>query len=90
MLHAQSRLLVEGIAEMAGDLGLSLIAKGVSVPAEARQLARHGCQLQQGTLYSPPLASQGAIEVLQDQGELLQRWVRLPETRLYQGQGELA
>ncbi len=42
MLHTQSRLLVEGIAQMARDLGLHLIAKGVSVPAEARQLALHG------------------------------------------------
>lgn len=90
MLHAQSRLLVEGIAEMAGELGLSLIAKGVSVPAEARQLARHGCTLQQGKLYSPPLALEGATEVLQEQGELLQRWVRLPDSRLYQGQQEWA
>lgn len=90
MLHAQSRLLVEGIAQMTRDLGLNLIAKGVSVPAEARQLAQHGCSLQQGKLYSPPLELERAVQVLQEQDELLQRWIQLPENRLYQGQMERA
>lgn len=90
MLHARSRLLVEGIAQMAEDLGLRLIAKGVSVPAEARQLVQHGCSLQQGKLYSPPLELTQAVAVLQEQDELLYHWIQLPETRLYQGQKELA
>ena len=51
---ADSRL-VRGIVELAHSLGLHLVAEGIELPEQRDALARFGCRLGQGFLFSRPL-----------------------------------
>lgn len=50
-----SEASVEAIACMGNRLGLNIVARGVSTPAQRDFLAALGCRLQQGPLYGAPL-----------------------------------
>jgi EAL domain-containing protein (putative c-di-GMP-specific phosphodiesterase class I) len=47
--------------KMAKELGLSVVAEGVETKAQLDFLRRGGCDLIQGYLFSPPIASESFI-----------------------------
>lgn len=58
--------LVRAIASMATSLGLDIIAEGAETKAEREALARHGCQVVQGFVESPPLPAAAIGRLLQE------------------------
>jgi diguanylate cyclase len=52
--NADSRL-VRGIVELAHSLGLHLVAEGIELPEQRDALAKLGCSIGQGFLFSRPL-----------------------------------
>lgn len=58
--------LVRSIIELAHDLGMNVIAKGVETAVQRRFLLDLGCQEAQGNLFSPPVDGQVALQLLQD------------------------
>jgi len=53
----QKRAIVRATIGLCRDLGLAVVAEGVERPEERAQLEALGCELAQGHLWSPPLAS---------------------------------
>ena len=53
--------MVRAIIEMAHGLGLSVVAEGVSRPAQLDFLRRHGCDAFQGFLFSPPVPPEEVV-----------------------------
>jgi diguanylate cyclase (GGDEF)-like protein len=51
----ESRAIVRGIAGIARDLGIAVIAEGIETEAQAEILARFGIALGQGFLYARPM-----------------------------------
>lgn len=54
---AQDRHLCEAIILMAGKLGLSVVAEGVTTPGQRNALLDAGCDYAQGFLYSAPVSA---------------------------------
>ncbi len=52
---SRSRAIVRGLAGLARELGLIVVAEGVETPEQRACVADAGCALIQGFLYSPPL-----------------------------------
>jgi len=53
--------LVKAIIEMAHGLGLSVVAEGVSRPAQRDFLRSHGCDAFQGFLFGPPVPPEAVV-----------------------------
>lgn len=53
--NPRSAHVIEGLVQIAGRLGLRIIAEGVETPRQAAQLAQFGCGYQQGFFYSPTI-----------------------------------
>ncbi len=60
----QDRLLCETIILMAHNLGLSVIAEGVTTPGQHQALSEAGCDFAQGFLYCAPVSAQTFEKVL--------------------------
>ena len=52
------------LLELGRTCKLTIIADGVETPQQAQWLQKEGCQLQQGYLYSRPLAAEALDEIL--------------------------
>ncbi|MEL7452821.1 MAG: EAL domain-containing protein [Pseudomonadota bacterium] len=65
----QAPAIVEMILAMAETLGLETVAEGVETEAQAAFLARRGCTLGQGFLYSPGVSDADLRALLAGQGE---------------------
>ncbi len=52
------------IIALARDKGALVVAEGVEVEQQARQLAATGCDRAQGYLYSPPVEPEAAERML--------------------------
>jgi diguanylate cyclase (GGDEF)-like protein/PAS domain S-box-containing protein len=61
--HADASM-VKAIIEMAHGLGLSVVAEGVSRPAQLEFLRSHGCDAFQGFLFSPPVPPEEVVSRL--------------------------
>jgi diguanylate cyclase (GGDEF)-like protein/PAS domain S-box-containing protein len=59
--NAQQHALVSGIVSLAQTLNLTVIAEGIETPRHREMLARLGCPLGQGYLYSSPMGSTEAL-----------------------------
>jgi diguanylate cyclase (GGDEF)-like protein/PAS domain S-box-containing protein len=59
------RALVESILDLAHKLGLEVVAEGVELPSQHEFLCRHGCDVIQGYLFSPPVTVDEAANLLQ-------------------------
>jgi EAL domain-containing protein (putative c-di-GMP-specific phosphodiesterase class I) len=57
----QQHALVSGIISLAHTLNLTVIAEGIETPRQLEELARLGCPLGQGYLYSSPMGSTEAL-----------------------------
>ena len=56
--NPRHRAAVETTLALAARLKLRTVAEGVETQAQAALLARQGCQLLQGYLYSPPVPAE--------------------------------
>jgi EAL domain-containing protein (putative c-di-GMP-specific phosphodiesterase class I) len=54
----RDRVVVRGVIDMARSLGLVVIAEGVETQAQLDLLAKEGCQIYQGFLYSEPVSGE--------------------------------
>jgi diguanylate cyclase (GGDEF)-like protein len=70
------RAMVSAIVSLATALGIEVVAEGVETPAQLAALQEIGCDLAQGYLFSPPLASSDVIPVVSNDRGLLQRGAR--------------
>jgi EAL domain-containing protein (putative c-di-GMP-specific phosphodiesterase class I) len=59
--NAQQHTLVSGIVSLADTLDLTVIAEGIETQRHREMLARLGCPLGQGYLYSSPMGSTEAL-----------------------------
>jgi len=56
--------IVRSIVELAGNLGLGVIAEGVETVTQRARLIAFGCELGQGHLFAKPLEAQAAGALL--------------------------
>jgi diguanylate cyclase (GGDEF)-like protein len=70
------RAMVSAIVSLATALGIEVVAEGVETPAQLAALQEIGCDLAQGYLFSPPLASSDVVPVVSNDRGLLQRGAR--------------
>jgi diguanylate cyclase (GGDEF)-like protein len=78
----RSRELVRGIARMAHDLGMQVIAEGVETTAQWALLARFGCRYGQGYLFSQPVPAEQVTELLLESERQLPRLPSYPSAML--------
>lgn len=55
MNHHKNQAIAQTIIQLGQNLGLSILAEGVELPAQLDFLVSHGCRLFQGYLFSKPL-----------------------------------
>ena len=65
-------VLLNSMVDMAHDLGLAVVAEGVSNEADALQLRQMGCEFVQSFLYGPPLQPDAALRMLKEHYPLVQ------------------
>jgi diguanylate cyclase (GGDEF)-like protein/PAS domain S-box-containing protein len=61
---AEDEVLVSGMVYVASGLGLSVVAEGVETPEQLAWVKSLGCELGQGNLFSEPVSSDAAGELL--------------------------
>jgi diguanylate cyclase (GGDEF)-like protein len=64
----RDRAIVRSFVDLGRNLGLDVVAEGVSDPATRRVLRQMGCRFAQGYLFSPPLAPQDVPDLLKRVG----------------------
>ncbi len=64
----RDRVVVRGVIEMAKSLGLAVIAEGVETGQQLALLTEEGCGFYQGFLCSPPVTSDGLMELVKTSG----------------------
>jgi EAL domain-containing protein (putative c-di-GMP-specific phosphodiesterase class I) len=60
------------MVNMAHELGLSVVAEGVSDPSDALELRQIGCEYVQSFMFGPPVAGDQVIKLLKEQYPLAQ------------------
>jgi len=58
-------VMLESLVRLANTLGLQTLAQGIETPGQVRALARMGCALGQGPIFSPILNLDQALELAQ-------------------------
>lgn len=67
---ANKAQLVQGIVSLAETLNLVVVAEGIEHPTQAEELRGMRAQYGQGYLFSPPVAPERLLMLLQDPGAL--------------------
>ncbi len=62
--NPESREIIRLIIVLAHSIGLKIVAEGVETEGQAEELKKLGCEMAQGYLYSPPVASEEATRLL--------------------------
>ncbi|EXL10158.1 diguanylate cyclase [Aquamicrobium defluvii] len=65
-------MLLKSMVNMAHELGLSVVAEGVSDPSDALELRQIGCEYVQSFMFGPPVAGDQVIKLLKEQYPLAQ------------------
>lgn len=65
-------VLIRSIINMAHELGLGVVAEGVSDENDAQQLLDMNCEYVQSYLFGPPLSSEEVVVLLKEQFPLIQ------------------
>jgi EAL domain-containing protein (putative c-di-GMP-specific phosphodiesterase class I) len=65
-------MLLKSIVGMAHDLGLSVVAEGVSTEEDALQLRQMGCEYVQSFMFGQPMTSDAVTKMLKEQFPLTQ------------------
>jgi len=61
--------IVEGLVQIAGKLGIRVVAEGVETEAQIEQLSRLGCHIGQGYLFSKAVDRDAATQLLLESAE---------------------
>ncbi|TWG89662.1 PAS domain S-box-containing protein/diguanylate cyclase (GGDEF)-like protein [Mesorhizobium sp. J18] len=69
---SKGMVLVKSMVSMAHDLGLSVVAEGVSDDADAMNLRQMGCEYAQSFMFGPPLSAEATLRLLMEQYPLAQ------------------
>lgn len=64
---AKRAVLVKSIVHMAHELGMSVVAEGVSDESDALRLRQVGCEYVQSYLFGAPMSREAAFKLLKDQ-----------------------
>jgi len=67
----QSQQIVETIVTLAHSFGMDVVAEGIETLEQLEKLHSLGCERGQGYLFSKPLDSQGATQLLVDNAKML-------------------
>jgi len=62
--NEEGQAIVHALVEVCHAVGAKVLAEGVEGPEQARLLRELGCELGQGTLFSPPLDAEAATRLL--------------------------
>jgi diguanylate cyclase (GGDEF)-like protein/PAS domain S-box-containing protein len=65
-------VLIRSMVNMAHELGLSVVAEGISDESDALELRQMGCEYVQSFMFGPPVAADAAIRMLKEQYPLAQ------------------
>jgi len=65
-------VLIKSMVNMAHELGLSVVAEGVSDESDALELRQMGCEYVQSFMFGAPVAAEAAIRMLKEQYPLAQ------------------
>jgi diguanylate cyclase (GGDEF)-like protein/PAS domain S-box-containing protein len=65
-------VLVRSMVNMAHELGLSVVAEGISDESDALQLRQMGCEYVQSFMFGAPMPAEGALKLLKEQYPLAQ------------------
>jgi len=65
-------MLLKSMVNMAHELGLSVVAEGVSDQSDALELRQIGCEYVQSFMFGPPVAADQVIRLLKEQYPLTQ------------------
>ncbi len=65
-------VLLKSMVNMAHDLGLSVVAEGVTDESDALQLRQMGCEYVQSFTFGPPLPAEATLKLLKEQYPLTQ------------------
>lgn len=65
-------VLIRSIINMAHELGLGVVAEGVSDENDAQQLREMNCEFVQSYLFGPPLSAEEVVTLLKEQFPLVQ------------------
>lgn len=65
-------VLIRSIVNMAHELGLSVVAEGISDESDALELRQMGCEYVQSYMFGAPIAADQAIRMLKEQYPLAQ------------------
>ena len=65
-------VLIKSIVDMAHELGLSVVAEGVSDESDALQLRQMGCEYVQSFMFGAPITSDAILRMLNEQFPLTQ------------------
>ncbi|MFC3644534.1 EAL domain-containing protein [Aquibium oceanicum] len=69
---AKKPVLLKSMVSMAHDLGLSVVAEGVSTEADALQLRQMGCEYVQSFMFGSPMTADAVTRMLKEQFPLTQ------------------
>ncbi|HEY9835572.1 MAG TPA: bifunctional diguanylate cyclase/phosphodiesterase, partial [Vampirovibrionales bacterium] len=70
-VEGENSEIVLTIVSLAHDLGMEVIAEGVETLAQLEKLQQLGCAMAQGYLFSPPVDSEMASQLLIQEGKLV-------------------
>ncbi|WP_407945167.1 EAL domain-containing protein [Oryzicola mucosus] len=71
--HTPKRtVLIRSMVNMAHELGLSVVAEGISDESDALELRQMGCEYVQSFMFGPPVANDSVIKLLKEQYPLAQ------------------
>jgi diguanylate cyclase (GGDEF)-like protein len=73
-VEGENSEIVLTIVSLAHDLGMEVIAEGVETTAQLEKLQQLGCAMAQGYLFSPPVDSEMASQLLGREGKLVTNW----------------
>lgn len=65
-------VLLKSMVSMAHDLGMSVVAEGISDERDALELRQMGCEFVQSFMFGQPMNAQSALRLLKDQYPLAQ------------------
>ncbi|RUM97287.1 EAL domain-containing protein [Pseudaminobacter arsenicus] len=60
-------VLLKSMVSMAHDLGMSVVAEGISDESDALQLRQMGCEYGQSFMFGPPIAADQVLKMLKEQ-----------------------
>jgi EAL domain-containing protein (putative c-di-GMP-specific phosphodiesterase class I) len=65
-------VLIKSMVNMAHELGLSVVAEGISDESDALQLRQMGCEYVQSFMFGAPATGDAALKMLKEQYPMAQ------------------